>query len=246
MAGRTFLGMLTPSSNTVLEPICAAMLRDVTDVSVHFSRFRVTEIALDRSALGQFEYQPMLEAAALLADARVHSICWNGTSASWLGFDKDRALCRAITEATGIPATSAVLGLEQIFRGSGVKRFGLVSPYLEDVQNRIVATFLGEGFDCVAERHRDLRDNFSFSEVNAAALRQMVAEVSAERPDAITILCTNLAGAPLVEELEETFGIPIYDSTAVALRAACLSAGVDPSRVKGWGSVFRRLTPSQA
>jgi maleate isomerase len=245
MAGRTFLGMLTPSSNTVLEPICAAMLRDMTDVSAHFSRFRVTEIALDRAALGQFDYQPMLEAASLLADARVHSICWNGTSASWLGFDKDRALCKAITEATGIPATSAVLGLEEIFRRSGVKRFGLVSPYLADVQTRIIQTFHGEGFDCVAERHRDLRDNFSFSEVDSSTLRQMVQEVSAERPDAITILCTNLAGAPLVEELEEKFGIPIYDSTAVALRAACVSAGVDPSRVAGWGSLFNRLTAGQ-
>ena len=42
----TRLGMLTPSSNTALEPITYAMLAGVEGVSVHFSRFKVTEITL--------------------------------------------------------------------------------------------------------------------------------------------------------------------------------------------------------
>jgi len=51
----TRLGMLTPSSNTALEPITCAMLNGVTDISVHFSRFRVTEIALSESSQRQFD-----------------------------------------------------------------------------------------------------------------------------------------------------------------------------------------------
>ena len=46
-AMRTRLGMLTPSSNSVLEPVTYAMLADAPGTSAHFSRFRVTEIALD-------------------------------------------------------------------------------------------------------------------------------------------------------------------------------------------------------
>jgi maleate isomerase len=86
---RCRLGMLTPSSNTVLEPVTAAMLAGLPDVSAHLARFRVTEISLGQRALGQFELEPMLAAAELLADARVASICWNGTSAGWLGFESD-------------------------------------------------------------------------------------------------------------------------------------------------------------
>ena len=147
---RVLLGMLTPSSNTVLEPVCAAMLRGLPDISAHFARFGVTEIALSGAALDQFEITPMVEAAALLADARVQALCWNGTSASWLGLARDRALCAAITARTGIPATSSVLALEDIFRRSRVARFGLVTPYLGDVQARIVANFQQEGFACAA------------------------------------------------------------------------------------------------
>ena len=86
MSKRTLLGMLTPSSNTILEPITSAMLRDVPQASAHFSRFRVRKIALSDDALQQFDLAPILAAADLLADAKVQVIAWNGTSAGWLGF----------------------------------------------------------------------------------------------------------------------------------------------------------------
>jgi maleate isomerase len=82
---------------------------------VHFGRFRVTEIALNERALAKFDDGPRLEAAGPLADARVKAICWNGTSAGWLGFDTDRALCAAI-ERRGVAASSSVLSLADTFR----------------------------------------------------------------------------------------------------------------------------------
>ena len=237
--GRVLLGMLTPSSNTVLEPVCAGMLRGLPEVSAHFARFRVTSIALDDRSLGQFEEGPMLEAASLLADARVGSICWNGTSASWLGLDTDRRLCAAIEARTGIPATSAVLAVAEIFRRAGVRRFGLVTPYTGDVQARILGNLAREGFGCVADRRLDIADNFAFSRTPAEVLAGMVREVAAARPEAIAILCTNLRAAPLVEALERETGIPVHDSVAAAVWASLRLAGADPRRVTGWGGLFR-------
>ena len=240
--GRVLLGMLTPSSNTVLEPVCAEMLRGLPEVSAHFSRFRVTSIALDDRSLGQFDQPAMLEAASLLADARVRSICWNGTSASWLGLDTDRALCAAIEGRTGVPATSSVLALAEIFRRTGVRRFGLVTPYTGDVQARIVTNFAREGLDCVSDRRLDITDNFSSSRTSAEALAGMVREAAAARPEAITVLCTNLRGAPLVEALERETGIPIHDSASAAVWASLRLAGADPGRVSGWGRLFREVS----
>ena len=236
------LGMLTPSSNTVLEPVCAAMLAGLPGVSVHFSRFRVTDISLDATALQQFRMQPMIDAASLLADAHVDAICWNGTSASWLGLDQDRALCRAISDATGIATTSSVLALAQIFRSTGVRRFGLVSPYLGSVQERIVRTFREEGFECAAERHLEIRDNRTFADVTADTLKEMVRAVAGARPDAITILCTNLKGASLVEGLEAETGIPVYDSVATAIWGALRAAKANPDMIVGWGRLFRKVS----
>lgn len=241
MTKRVLLGMLTPSSNTVLEPVTAAMLAGLPEASAHFGRFRVTEIALSRQALGQFDDGEILRAAELLSHAKLHSIGWNGTSSGWLGFDADERLCERITAATGIPACTSVLALNEILRLTGVKRFGLVTPYRDDVQAKIVANYARAGFECAAERHLGLQDNYSFSEVSADQIRAMAREVAKAKPEAITLFCTNLRGAPLVEELEREIGIPVYDTIPTVLWKSLKIAGVDPKRVQGWGRLFREV-----
>jgi maleate isomerase len=238
MNKRILLGMLTPSSNTVLEPVTTAMVAGLPEVSAHFSRFRVTEIALSGAALGQFDDSEILRAAELLAHAKVDVIGWNGTSSGWLGFEADERLCRRITEATGIAACTSVLALNEIFGRTKAQRFGLVTPYLDDVQAAIVKNYAASGWDCVAERHLRKQDNFSFSQVQADEIRTMVREVALAQPDAITIFCTNLRGAPLVAELEAETGIPIYDTISTVVWKSLVLAGMDPNRVQGWGRLF--------
>ena len=241
MSKRYLLGMLTPSSNTVLEPITSAMVAGVPGVSAHFSRFRVTEISLTDKALGQFKNQPIIEAAQLLADARVDAIAWNGTSSTWLGFDADVELCREIHETTGIPATTSVLALNEIFKKTGVKRFGLVTPYLDEIQRKILANYSAAGFECAAERHLGDRGNFSFSEVAEEQIARMIREVAKSKPQAITVLCTNLKGALVADALEKETGIPIYDTVATTLWKAMKMAGADTRLVKGWGRLFTEV-----
>src|SRR6266542_6820592 len=124
MTRRVRLGMLTPSSNTVLEPVTSAMLAGMPEVSVHFGRFKVTAIALSESALQQFDDSDILRAAELLAHAKVNVIAWNGTSSGWLGFERDVQLCERIRQATGIPACTAMLALNEILQKTGSKRIG--------------------------------------------------------------------------------------------------------------------------
>ena len=238
MTKRTLLGMLTPSSNTALEPITAAMVKGLPGVSAHFSRFKVTEIALSSDALAQFDTNNILRAAELLAHAKVDVIGWNGTSSGWLGFETDVRLCEQITAATGIPATTSMLALNEILTTAGVKRLGYVTPYRDDVQARIIANYEALGMGCAGDRHLGLQDNFSFAEVTQAQLEAMIREVAAEKPDAIAIVCTNLRAAPLVARLEQETGIPIYDTIATVVWKSLTLAGADPSRVTGWGSLF--------
>jgi len=237
---RVLLGMITPSSNTVVEPACADTLHGLSGVSAHFTRLRVTHISLDDSSSAQFDIAAMQDAASLLADAQVRSICWNGTSASWLGLQRDEALCASIRTQTGICATSASLATVELFRRAGVTRFGLVTPYTSDVQARIVANYAALGFECLSERHLGLTDNFAFAQVGASTLMGMVREVARAKPQAISILCTNLFGVRAAATLERELDIPVFDSTACAIWSALQLAAFDPSLVRGWGSLFAR------
>lgn len=235
---RVLLGMLTPSSNTALEPLTSAMLSGLPEVSAHFGRFRVTEISLQPQALGQFDMAPILEAARLLADAHVDVIAWNGTSSGWLGFEADVALCYRIEQETGVRCCTSVLALNEIMEKTQRRRFGLVTPYLDDVQAAIVANYARSGYECVAERHLNRSVNFSFSEVEPPQIVQMAHEVAEARPQCLTTFCTNLRAAQLAPTLEAALGIPVYDTVSTAVWKSLRLCGVDTRRVKGWGSLF--------
>jgi len=232
------IGVLTPSSNTALEPLTSALAAAVPNCSAHFSRFKVTEIALSDRALGQFDDGKILAAAELLADARVDVIAWSGTSSGWLGFDADRRLVERISERTGIPATTAVLALSELMALRDVRRLALVTPYTADVQQRIVDNYAAQGIEVVAERHLDICVNHDFALVEPDRLRALMGEVAAARPQAITTFCTNLRAAPLAAELEARFGIPLLDTVSTTVWGALRAAGADPGVVKGWGRLF--------
>lgn len=242
------LGMLTPSSNTALEPVTYAMLSGIDGVSAHFSRFKVTEIALSESSQAQFDHGEILRAAELLAHAKVDVIAWNGTSAGWLGFDRDERLCERITEATGIRAATTVLAYRDLFRQLPAARIGLATPYTADVQDRIMTNWRSQGMNCVAERHLSLADNFSFAEVPEAEVSRLCEDVVRDGADAVVVLCTNMRGAAAAERLERKLGVGVFDSIAVTLWACLIAAGVDPSIIHGWGGLFAnaQLLPQAA
>jgi maleate isomerase len=236
---RVRLGMLTPSSNTVLEAVCAAMLAESPEVSAHYSRFRVTEIRASEAADAQFAGETMLAAAMLLADARMHAICWNGTSASWLGLGRDRDLCAAITRATRTPAISATLATYDVLKRAGARRLGLVTPYLDEVQAKIVDQFARQGFDVSAERHLGLADNFAFAEVPARDVAEMIRAVADQGCDAALVLCTNFCGAPVAAALEAETGVLVIDSVAASVWGALRAAGLSTAPLHGWGRMFQ-------
>jgi maleate isomerase len=232
------LGMITPSSNTVLEPIAFAMLRDRQDVTVHFSRLTVTQIALSPEALDQFTADKLAEAAMLLGEAKVDVIAWNGTSAGWLGFASDERLCELIARRTGVPACTSVLAFREVFARTGVNRIGLVTPYRDDLQATIMANWGREGLPCVAERHLGLQDNFSFSEVSEEQLAEMIRDVIAEGAEAVAVLCTNLRGGRVAARMERELGVPVYDSVVVTVWKSLLLAGANLDALSDWGSLF--------
>ncbi len=233
------IGMLTPSSNTVLEPETQALIAPLgARATVHFGRFRVTQIGLDAEADSQFALEPILAAADLLADAKLDLIAWNGTSASWRGFDSDHRLCAEIEARTGIPATSSILSLNAAMGAIGLRRLGLVTPYTSDVQQAIMNTYAESGIEIVSEAHAGRRNNFSFAEISSQDVQDMCRKVAIAQPEAIAIVCTNMQGARLCTGLEAELGIPVFDSVAVTLWGCLQRCGIQTHDLRSFGQVF--------
>ncbi|MFE3515277.1 GAF domain-containing protein [Streptomyces sp. NPDC059166] len=232
------LGMLTPSSNTCLEPETYALLHGTSAATAHFARVPVTRIALDGDSDAQFDPGPMLEAAHQLADADVDVIAWNGTSGSWLGPDRDRALTRAITEATGIPATTSTLALLDACAAYGVTRLGLALPYTRDVCERIVKTYADEGIECVMAEPFGTDDNEAFARIPASDVAAQIERAARDDVHAVAVVCTNVHGAQLADPLEQRLGLPVFDSVTATLWKALRLAGVAPA-LPGRGDLLR-------
>jgi maleate isomerase len=236
---RSFIGTITPSGNTVVERITLGIVRDLPEVSAHFSRtpvFGGSDPSPDRYAS-----EGLLAAARLLAHAAPSVLVWNGSKGAGIGFDHDRALVEAIRAETGITATTSILGLEQLLRAEGITRVAVVTPYSDEGQRKTIDCLAREGIACVAEAHAGLSDNLSYASVPLAQIQSMVRSVvtAAVKPQAVLCLCTNFPAAVVVAPLEAELGLPIYDSTALGAWHALRLAGVDTAPAAArWGSLF--------
>jgi maleate isomerase len=229
------IGVLTPSSNTVVEPLTMSLTAPLADrLSLHYARFRVTVIADEPQSDEQFALAPIIDAARLLADARVDAILWAGTSGAWLGVEEDRRLVREIRRETRIPATTATLSLLDAFASLGVRRYGLVVPYVEQVSAAIVRNMAAAGFECIARTSEGITDNWAFSAMPAALIAERIHEVARARPDAVAVLCTNLRGAQVAEALETELALPVLDSVVVGLWGVLGLVGLEPPS-RGFG-----------
>lgn len=231
------IGMIVPSSNTCLEPVTYRLLGGRRDVTVHFARLPVTRIGLDAEAGSQFDADAMVAAATQLADAKVDVVLWNGTAGSWLGIGHDTALAKRLTEATGVPASTSTLAMLEACRVYGVTRLGLATPYLAEINDRIVDVYGAEGIEIVAESHLGIGDNEAFASVPATDVADQVRKVATDA-HACAVLCTNVHGAELAPELEPELGIPLLDSVSVTLWHALRLAGVR-APVTGFGTLLR-------
>ncbi len=232
------IGMITPSSNTVVEPVTFAMTGRLSPaVTAHFTRIEVKTISLEADSMSHFDLSPMLRAAELLADAEMDAIAWNGTAGAWRGLEHDEELCAAITQATGTPATTSTLAQVEAFRAYGVERYALAVPYLDNVRQAIMRTFETAGFACVSSAHLDISTNKDFAYVPLPEIRELVRRSDSPEAEAIAIICTNFPAAWLVEDLEAAHGKPVFDSTVLAVWQALRLAGVD-APMEGWGRLL--------
>jgi len=232
------IGHVTPSSNIWLEPLTYAMNRPFDGrVTHHFSRIRVTHLALESSSEAQFQLEPMLAGARLLADAPIDAIVWNGTSASWRGLENDHMLCDAIRNQTGLTVSTSTIAFYKTFAEFGWTKIGLALPYTSDVAADIAREYGRQGLTVTGRAQLGIRENVGIGAASPDDIRRLLREAAAGKPDCIAVVCTNFNATELVEEMEAELGIPIVDSIAITFREA-LKITDAWAPIAGWGKVL--------
>ncbi len=239
------LGMILPSSNTVVEPTCIAMCEGPSDISLHFARFKLTAVTVENPVHAYYESGVILEAAMLLADARCDVITWNGSAGGVVGFPHDRQLVEDIKHATGIAATTASLSIIEALRARRVRRFAMVTLNPPEMNETIKRHFAREGIECVFDTHRaDIPDNFAMAMVTPDEIFKAGLACAEQKPDAIIIYGTNTRGASVAARLEQHLDVPVLDSVSAGLWGAMQSASTRSADSGKWGSLFDNPLPA--
>jgi maleate isomerase len=239
MAALKKVGHITPSCNTVLEPITAMLNAAlVGEVSHHFTRIAVENISLLDADVGQFTIARMLEAAQSICDGDMNAIVWNGTSGCWNGPDADRAICDAVEHATGVPMSTSTLAQFEVLRRHGIATFGLAVPYTDAVTERTIATYREAGFTTAAYANLGIAVGKDMANVPLPTIRDLLRQADSPEAQCIVVICTGLPAALVVEEMEQELQKPIFDSVAVTFDKALRLVDRQQPLVD-WGALLR-------
>lgn len=195
----------------------------------------MTHVGLGGSSDGQFDGAGMEAAARLLADARVDVVAWAGTSGSWLGVDRERALRDRLSEAALVPATTSTLAVLAACGAYGVRRLGLVSPYTSEVSARIAEELGRNGIEVVNQQYSGLTTNFDFATVEDPQVQSMITAVAAGA-EAVVVMCTNVDATATAGRAESVLGIPVFDSIGATVWHAASLAGAEAT-IPGMGEL---------
>lgn len=239
------LGVLVPSSNTALEPLTSSLVSSLNSpdfsISVHYSRFKVTQINLSQASNSQFKLSAIIDAARLLKDAKCDVIGWSGTSAGWLGFDTDENLCDAIQRELRIPAMTSILALNSLLKVLGVKELGLVTPYTEDTNEAIRRNYAEIGIQIKEPSTGCLgiEENDAIAKVDENTIERMLQDVvRTSGVKVVTTFCTNLRAAHMADVWEKKYDIVVLDTVTTVIWSMLKVVDLPPGTVKGWGKMF--------
>lgn len=214
----TRVGLMIPSSNTVMEPDFHGNLPP--DVSVHTGRMYMETTTVAGEELMLDEHT--IPTAQILATANPDMVVFGCTSAGALrGNDYDTELCRRLSEITGVPTISVIESVRHDLEATGGSLVAILTPYVDELNQRIVASVEGDGFRVVAMHGMGITHNFDIASVEPAQIIQFAKDKLGAKLDAdiLFVSCTNFRAVSALDQLHDLYGKPVVSSNQAALNA---------------------------
>ena len=179
------------------------------------------------SAVEMAESGHIEEAARRLLRHEAICFAYYCTTVSFIrGPGSDLEICRRITEATGVEAaTTTSTAMILALRALGVSRVALASPYLPDVEQKLIEFVEAHGIK-VSNTVSLLLSSGHFR-VTPDEARQLGESADTPDAEAVFVACTGLRLSPCLEAMENTLGKPVLTANQVTSWHALQLMGVD-------------------
>jgi maleate isomerase len=228
METRPRVGLLVPSSNTVMEPDFWRALPP--GATLHTGRMYLEETTPEAESRMLDEH--VLPAARDLATARPDLIIFGCTSAGALrGNQYDADLCRRISDLSGVPTVSVIASVRQAITASGARRVGVVTPYVDALNQRIRESVEADGVAVAGIAGLGISDNFEIATVPQERIVDFAERTLHDLDvDLAFVSCTNFPAVTALPELERRLGLPVVTSNQAAIAAMLRLLAAAPVR----------------
>jgi maleate isomerase len=213
------IGLLVPSSDTVMEPDLWGRIPE--NIHLHVARMYMesTTVAGEEKMLDD-ELEP---AAHRIRSVEPELVIFGCTSAAALrGLDGDADIASRVENITGGKCITVIQAVFAELNKVNPERLLLITPYLEDVTERLRRTFVEAGQPVVETDFLGLDSDLDIAAVSPEEIKQFVSRAAKRTepaPDCVFISCTTFRAFEVAEELEKELGFPVITSNRSAYRA---------------------------
>ena len=219
MKDKSRVGLLLPSSDVVME---ADLWRRLpSHVNLHVARMYLgsTTVAGEEKMLNE-ELAPAARRVASVAPDLVVFGCTSGTAIR--GLDGDAAIACQMETIVGCPGITVVQAALYEIEQIAPRHLLLVTPYVEEINERMQKTFLEAGLPVTRVVGMGLDDDLDIGAVPPQAIREFVVAAARDTtpsPECVFVSCTTFRSFEVAEDLERELGIPVVTSNRGVFRA---------------------------
>lgn len=237
-AGR--LGYIAPSTCERLAKEFYGVVPD--DLGLLIATLPITRIHSDHVALALEQVE---RAAVQLAETGADAIFSAGLPLVLDGGGEpfDAELRQRLEDATGLPCGTDLGASLEAIRGLGLDDLVLVTPFTDDVTDRIVAALRAAGVGVLASSGLGHERQREYGLLPSSAPTEVIDRLLAEHPDArgVYVPCGRFGDVHAISALEKQFGLPVVTANQVVLWWSLRWAGLHPV-VDDCGQLLAGLT----
>jgi maleate isomerase len=242
LGNRKKLGIVVPSTNTVVQPECEMLKpRGVTN---HVGRSTLKTTTISEQGFAEHlraMRAGMDEAIEQLMTCRPDHLVFGVAIEAFQGGVKGaEEFQKTLADKAGVSATIGSTAAVAALKAFGARRISVLTPH-QPTGDEIVRSYLAEaGFEIVKLVGLKCATPWAIAEIPPETVRTHLRDLNGDNVDAILQVGTNLANATTAAEAERWFGKPVLCLNVVSYWRALRTCGVQ-DRVFGYGRILEEF-----
>jgi maleate isomerase len=211
------VGLIVPSSNTVMEPDFHRELGRGAAIST--ARIYLEQVT--REAEESMIEDDLPQALRLIRTTEPHLVVFGCTSAGSLGgLESDAGIARRIEQLTGAGALTVVGAVVEQLKAIGPRRVAVFTPYEEELTRSVARCVVDAGYQLSKVAGMGIRSNRDIGRVAASEIVEFVeARIDGVDADCVFLSCTNWQAIDAIAPLTARFGLPVISSNQATIEA---------------------------